>query len=512
MKIERTRAPDSRIERQIVMGMVVSTEFLIEIKPLYTPKAFNIDYAREVSSWCMEYFEEYKKAPGKNIEEIFHSHASNGMREEQVELVSAFLLSISDEYERGEEINVSYLLDNAEKHFRLTSLSRLRTDIGQSIASGRLADAEAIVKGYVRVTRPETEGVDPMTDISVISNALREENREGMFSLPGDLGRAVGDFHRGHLIGVLGAPGVGKTWWLQQLAIRGALRGYNVLFVSLEMDRDQMVRRMQHSLTGLPNRRFSGKLLLPVFDCEFNQDDSCTKEYRTCRIGVMGRDGKMTFQEASKKYVLCTACKGDERRGRNYRFAVWHKEITREELDTKRAIIKAKKIIKSNILRGNRLKLVCYPSNTFTEYALRAYLYNLEHYENFIVDMIVTDYAQKFKHENIKQETRHKIRDIWDAHKSIAQQRHILVATASQTSAARSGRDAQRGDWSEGIAPLEVCDVGYILNQSPEEKDMGLMRVRVAKQRHDEYELTGEVKVLYSYKIGQTYLDSYYGK
>jgi replicative DNA helicase len=142
----------------------------------------------------------------------------------------------------------------------------------------------------------------------------------------------------------------------------------------------------------------------------------------------------------------------------------------------------------------------------------RAYLHNLEHYENFIPDVIVTDYADKFAPEDKRLSPRHQLRQIWEEHKALAQERHCLVITASQSSAARTEKDTKQGDWSEAISKLELVDVGFILNQTPDEKREGLMRVVVAKQRHDDFDILGEVKVLQCYKIGKPYLDSYYGR
>ncbi|MBU1621846.1 MAG: hypothetical protein KJ604_20515, partial [Gammaproteobacteria bacterium] len=96
---QRKQPVDSRIERQIIIGMITSDRFLREIQPLLLSGKFQTSFANQVSEWCLDYWQKYNKAPGKNIEELFLRH-KNVLSEEQGLLTEDFLASINDEYER----------------------------------------------------------------------------------------------------------------------------------------------------------------------------------------------------------------------------------------------------------------------------------------------------------------------------------------------------------------------------------------------------------------------------
>ena len=73
----------------------------------------------------------------------------------------------------------------------------------------------------------------------------------------------------------------------------------------------------------------------------------------------------------------------------------------------------------------------------------------------------------------------------------------------------RTEKDIRQGDWKESVGKIQESDISFALNQKPEEKKRGLMRVKVLKQRDDDFDLTSQIHVLMSYKIGRPYLKSY---
>ena len=58
---------------------------------------------------------------------------------------------------------------------------------------------------------------------------------------------------------------------------------------------------------------------------------------------------------------------------------------------------------------------------------------------------------------------------------------------------------------------LGEIDIGFSINQTPEEKKQGYYRCGILKQRHDDYSLMDEVMVLSQLKIGRPYISSYHG-
>ena len=504
MKIKKKKPKTNRIERQIITGLIVNDRFVHELKGFYREGVLQSAYAQTIAGWCFDYYEQFQKAPKKEIEDIYLTHKENGLDQDQKKLIKRFLSSINDEYETQETFNVDYILKKAESHFRINALKEFEQGLSDLITGGDVDEAEAMISEFIRVARPETKGIDVL-DPQVILSIFKEEKSNYMFSLPGDLGRTIGPFERGFLYAVVAPAKVGKTWWLMFFAIMAVLRGYNVLFVSCEMKETKMVKRIYHSFCSQPISKHAGELLLPVFDCFANQVNSCKKVQRACKVRLLNRDDeKPEFDEARKKYKPCTACRGTK----EYEPETWFKKTIKAELTIDGAVKKATKMEKYNSFRGAQFKLVEFPSNTLTIPQLKTYMSNLEYYENFVPDVIITDYADKFVAENKNSEYRHQINEVWEGHKSIAQEKNCLMITASQSNTARSGKDVGQGDWADDIRKFNLVDGAFALNQSPEDKQNGLMRVGILGSRHDEFDLLSEVYVLESKKIARPYLDS----
>jgi len=427
---------DSKIEKLVVTGMIISDDFLRDILPIYHP--LKTPFAKEVAGWCKDYYEKYKTAPSRHIEDIFEANKQK-MSDESQELTQMFLSVISDEYETGGEFNTEYVLDRAEKYFRSLSLEEVKSKISTNLIAGRIDQAEDFLKNYKRIARPQTKGINPF-DPEVIRRAFDETSGSTLLMLPDALGKAAGHWEREHLVAFLGKTNIGKTWWLMWTAILGLLEGYKVLFVSLEMSEKQIVKRINHHITALPTKVYT-PLLLPVFDCAKNQNNCCKRSERVCRGGVYDENGNcLTHSEAKAKgYKPCTACEKD------YDPDVWHKKVTKEVLTEEAILTRNRELVLTGLLKPKRFKFIKYPSGKTTMDTLNITLNNMVNYDGFIPDIIVTDYADKFKSTYRKEGLRHELDDIWQDHKALAQERRCLVVTASQSNTLRTGKDIKEG-------------------------------------------------------------------
>ena len=506
MTIIRRKPVDARIERQIVTGLIVSDDFIRSVQSLYKPECLRADFARIVAEWCMEFYTHYKTAPKANIQEIFQEQKLNGMAPDTAELIEEFLAGISSEHEQASKFNAQYEADKTEKYFRLASLENMRMELSQCITGGRTEDGEALIGNFQRVARIETKGIDPFFNRQKIISALDEDSGDRLFRLYGNLGTSIGHFERGQLFAVVASQGVGKSWWLMLIALRALMTGHKVLFLSLEMSERQMILRIIKWLTGLPSKRWAGRIPIPVFDCEHNQTGECAQTNRAGKVRLVNDDGeKPDIRDTPTGYRLCSECRGT----RSFVPSTWFKIADRPNpMDTQAVVKKLNELERSGLIRPDRFRLVAEPSDTITIPAFKTYLSNLEYYDNFVPDVIVTDMADKFKSERYSNEYRHGINEVWMGHKAIAQEKHALVVSASQSNTARTGKDIKQGDWAEDIRKLGEIDGGFAINQTPEDKRDGLYRCGVLKARDDDYSLIDKVKVLHQLKIGRPYLDS----
>lgn len=510
---QRKQPLDARTERSIITAMIISDRFLREIQPLLNGGKFQTSFTGQIATWCTDYFKRYAKAPGKNIEELFIRNKSQ-LDEEKANLIGDFLSSINEEYERTETFNSSYILDLAENYFRTTALKELHLNLNKSLTGGRIEEAEALVKKYQRPERIKSKGVDPLRDVEFIIDSVKtvEENPDVLFTFPGVLGEACGPLERGFLIALQAESGVGKTWWLWFIARLAVFMGYNVLLASLEMKEKKMGRRIWMDFTGSPTK--DPNVLIPVFDCRYNQDNSCNLSKRICKKGLLPKNGNLPkpkteefynlINSSKDNYIPCSECRdswGDDK------LTTWWRLEERNILDPAVAISKHETLMRSGMMRKmGRCHLVEFPTDTLTVDQMTAYANNLEYYDDFIIDVLITDYADKFKLDS-KTDIKSSIDRIWGFHKGFAQEKHCLVATASQSNTERSGKKVGKSSWAGSIEKRRGIDLGVALNQKREEAEVGLIYADVDKMRHEE-SIHHEIAVLQQLAIGRPYIDS----
>ena len=63
---------DATLERRLLTGLIVSTDILQSVFPILKAEYFSSTYAQTVAQWVIDYYKIYKKAPNKDIREIFN--------------------------------------------------------------------------------------------------------------------------------------------------------------------------------------------------------------------------------------------------------------------------------------------------------------------------------------------------------------------------------------------------------------------------------------------------------
>jgi intein/homing endonuclease len=243
-----------------------------------------------------------------------------------------------------------------------------------------------------------------------------------------------------------------NTWWLIWAAILAVTSKLNVAFFSLEMTERQMIRRIYQSLLGETKRKPEEPINVPEFD-----EAGRIFMRQVTKLGVNGQDA----------------------------------------LKKKRAL--------KRLTRGAKFKLICVPAYSMSVGGMAAHLDNMEHFDGFIPDVIVCDYADILRPET-KGDHRNLIDESWRALRALAQKRHCLVFTGTHSGRATFTRDMGQGDITEDIRKLNhvACMIG--LNEDKDDRDAGCMRVVTLAQRHEG--AGSEVTVLKCLDIGKPYLDS----
>lgn len=137
------------IERRILIGLIVSTEYLRQIHAVWDYQYIESPTAKKIARWCWEYFEKYNKAPFKDIEAIYFTKLKedklNSTLAEEIE--KDILPGLSDEYEKG-SFNLNYLLDQTLKYFKQRQLKIHSLTIQSLLAENNLEEAEKLTKSF----------------------------------------------------------------------------------------------------------------------------------------------------------------------------------------------------------------------------------------------------------------------------------------------------------------------------------------------------------------------------
>lgn len=141
------------IERKIIIGLITSTEYLQKIQPVWNVQLLESSMAKRVATWVWEYFDKYKKAPGKDIETIFFAKLRDSKIPKDIaqEIEEDVLPSLSEQY-AIEGIDIQPLFDETLKYFSERTLLILSANVQGLVESGKMDDAIHAITLYKPIT------------------------------------------------------------------------------------------------------------------------------------------------------------------------------------------------------------------------------------------------------------------------------------------------------------------------------------------------------------------------
>lgn len=511
------------IERRIVTGLIISTEYLTSIRKIWKPTLLNSSAAKLIANWCIEFYDQYKTAPGQEIESILLKKAK-GLKESDSADIEDIVESLSDEYEREDKFNVAYLIDQTIQYFDERNLREYLDDVAADIEEGNILQAKTKAYGYKPAIEVESKDLDFSSKEQLVL-AVRKAFAtvsQPVLKYPRQLGEFLNpQLVRGAFIAFMGPEKRGKTWMLMDMAIRAARQGANVAFFQAgDMTQDQQLRRIAIHLTKKSdNERYSGKMYEPVRDCILNQLDTCDKKEREGDFGPFtGKEEHYLRREIEYKdlveavqknpdYKPCFNCK---QYWKHKWGATWLKQI-----DTGNPLIvkEAERYLEKFFVQSKRrFRLSTHTSGSLNATQMDNVLDLWERKDGFVADFIVVDFADIMVSE-IKGEFRHQENDKWMRLRALSQKRHALLATATWTDSSSYDTDLlSLKNFSEDKRKYGHVTAMYGLNQDRKgrEKEIGIMRLNEIVIREDAFLNSNEVFVLQNLKRGQPCLSSYW--
>jgi hypothetical protein len=441
-------------EFKLITNLIVDSHFCQEVLPLVRSQYFETPYAKEISKWIQEYFDLYKSAPFKNIKDIYTAK-KNQLPDETSHGVYDYLKGISADWDKNKPNNVDFAISEAIHYLKKRSMEVLTEDIKEALENDDTVKGEQRLANFKRVEKPLGQGVSILHDDAKIVEAFLEEE-EVLFTFPGALGKVAGNMCRGDFVAFLAPMKRGKTWWLWYTAETALYYSHKVLFFTLEMTDKQVIRRSWRSLVGQPKKTMD--VTIPYF----------------------------SFNPEEEKYEI------------------EQKVETREGLNLQK--VKELQMKFRRKFRKGDIRIISLPSKSATVEDLNAHIDNMYHYENFVPDVVVIDYADLLS-PKVAREYRHGLDEIWSGLRRLSMERNTLVVTASQTDRSTFKQDVDANHVAEDIRKIAHITCGLSLNQTAPERELGIMRVGQSVVR-EEQPVFQQAIVLQCLDIGHPCIDS----
>jgi replicative DNA helicase len=442
-------------EKELLIGMIVSDEFLQQIAPLTNVAYLQASSSRIIAKWCLEYYEEYKTAPKELIQDIYTQHLSI-LDDTDTSIIAKVLAHISEKYAQKDKYNIPYMIDKSSEYLRKRRLEVFQTELEHYILRNDVTQAENLIGGYATITKPEQKIRDLWSDTTIVDNIFSRENYE-LFKLPGILGEYVGSFRRGNLYAFAGVAKRGKSRWLAQTAVIASMHRLNVAYISLEMDDEETAELILNTMVRKP-----------ITDREELQGTETI-----VKLPYFSEQNDILYENLKTHY------------GDVADYKKWQK--------------------KANMAYRPMHRIIGQPDKMTIE-DIENELLTAEYYDEFVPDVIVVDYANLLHAKGT--DNRDKVNTIWTGLKRLAKNMHCPVITATHMNSDALKKDGENYNVGEDRRILHHVSGLYILNQTEEEKKNGIMRIKATATRFSKYTELDQVLCLYDFNTGRTLIDS----
>lgn len=446
------------VEKNIVTGCIISDVFAKSIrKRLRDLDLIQEKMFRTILSWIFDYVDTYDKAPKDTIMSIFLGNKQKLVDEDLADSIEHVLIHLNERFIEDEEsFDVTYQEAQAFKYLKNQSYKAFAARLQACVDAEDPDQADKEYEDFKSVEVRRSQPVDPF-DPDFIERLFSEEEKTHLFDIPVPaFKKMIGPIYRGDIMAVAAPAKRGKSFLLQELALYAALDNLNVAIFSYEMEVKVNVKRAFQNLLRETGPGKVQDVKIPEFD------DLGNIVYSEVR-----KDG-LTDKKV-KRYI-----RKHKRSGSIFpNLRIFDNETCGRKISD---IVEALKDLES---------------------------------QEFKVDVVVIDYDSLLENEpgykgnEIEANTR-----LWkDMKLKIASDLHCLVITASQYSRDAINNEAGVQNTAGNIRKFDYVSHWISINQTPIEKELGVMRLDTVG-RHDEYNSLNKLVCLQALAMGRPVLDA----
>ena len=444
-------------EKELLIGLIVDDIFAQQIIPILHINYLQASSSKTIAKWCIAYYEEYNTAPKMFIQDIYNQYKEK-LPENDIPIIAKVLAHISAKYTDLSKYNTQYAINKARTYIRERKIDLLQEELERCKLHGEIDKAEAIIAGYTKIATHDREETNIWKDTQTITSIFERESFE-LFKFPGVLGEYIGAFRRGNLYGFGGVAKRGKSRWLAQTATIASMMRYNTVYISLEMDKEETTEMLMNTIVRKP----------------ITENKMLQGEPTTVRLPYFSEDNSILYEDLATHYAT------------EKEFRKWQK--------------------KANIACSTLYRIIGQPGEMTIE-DIENKLLSLELYEGFVPAVIFVDYANLIASKG--KDNRDKVNIIWTGLKRLAKKFNCAVISATHMNGEALKKDAEIFNVGEDKRILHHVSGLYILNQTEDELEAGIMRVKATANRFTKS--SGQVVVLYDFNTGRTIIDSRYLK
>lgn len=418
------------LQDSFVFLCIVDLNFLKIARMAISPNYFSSQVTEDIIRLCYTYYDQFKEAPPHHLydELVRFLH---GADDDKRKLYFTYLDRIKKEFEKSPP-KKPYVLSRFNKFIQAKELEASLKQAAPLVDRGKFDEAKAVLHKALRSgITSEEEGIEYPGE-----GEPTYYSKDALGELLCSTGIRIIDngikgLRRTQLVCIFAGYKVGKTWGCAQIARQALTRGLKVCEISHEISAAELEMRHDMMFGGLTNEEGEE----PV---EFFEYDNT---------------GRVTGS---------------------------HEEV-KDTIFNPRAIVEVRNTVRGF---GGQAILKKYPMGTCTIGEIERYLDYLETFKHFIPDVLISDYVEKMKLPAAG-EGRDRINEAYINLKRIADERNIVVVTASQIKTA----SLEKSNISEAEAPAEDArklgniDLGLFYGMNKVQARRGLMQAFVLVNR-----------------------------